>query len=280
MRMLVVGIVELDHETKKETGRVVLRLVRNRSSRTLTNLVRSIVRPGTIVELDHETKKETGRVVLRLVRNRSSRTLTNLVRSIVRPGTTVVTDEWRGYNGLSKAGYKHQKVNHSKNEKVNAEGLGTNPVEGLFSSPRHICCVDECFLAKRKPSKQLRGRSTRPMRMLVVGIVEFDHETKKETGRVVLRLVRNRSSRTLTNLVRSIVRPGTTVVTVRNRSSRTLTNLVRSIVRPGTTVVTDEWRGYNGLSKAGYKHQKVNHSKNEKVNAEGHAILGVGRPSG
>ena len=114
----------------------------------------------------------------------------------------------------------------------------------LLGSPRHICCVDECFLAKRKPSKQLRGRSTRPMRMLVVGIVEFDHETKKETGRVVLRLVRN-------------------------RSSRTLTNLVRSIVRPGTTVVTDEWRGYNGLSKAGYKHQKVNHSKNEKVNAEG-----------
>ena len=111
----------------------------------------------------------------------------------------------------------------------------------LLRSPRHICCADECFLAKRKPSKQLRTRSTRPMRMLVVGIVELDHETKKETGRVVLRLVRNRSSR----------------------------NLVRSIVRPGTTVVTDEWRGYNGLSKAGYKHQKVNHSKNEKVNAEG-----------
>ena len=111
----------------------------------------------------------------------------------------------------------------------------------LLRSPRHICCADECFLAKRKPSKQLRTRSTRPMRMLVVGIVELDHETKKETGRVVLRLVRNRSS----------------------------PNLVRSIVRPGTTVVTDEWRGYNGLSKAGYKHQKVNHSKNEKVNAEG-----------
>ena len=77
----------------------------------------------------------------------------------------------------------------------------------LLGSPRHICCVDECFLAKRKPSKQLRGRTTRPMRMLVVGIVELDRETKKETGRVVLRLVRNRSSWTLTNLVRSIVRP-------------------------------------------------------------------------
>ena len=114
----------------------------------------------------------------------------------------------------------------------------------LLGSPRHICCVDECFLAKRKPSKQLRGRTTRPMRMLVVGIVELDRETKKETGRVVLRLVRN-------------------------RSSWTLTNLVRSIVRPGTTVVTDEWRGYNGLRLAGYNHVKVNHSKNQKVNAEG-----------
>ena len=43
--------------------------------------------------------------------------MTNLVRSVVRPGTTV---EWRGYNGLSKAGYKHEKVNHSLNQKVNA----------------------------------------------------------------------------------------------------------------------------------------------------------------
>ena len=80
------------------------------------------------MEVDRETRKETCRVVPRLVRNRSSRTLTRLVRSIVRPGTTVVTDEWRGYNGLSKAGYKHD---HRKNQKVNAEGLGTNPVEGL-----------------------------------------------------------------------------------------------------------------------------------------------------
>ena len=114
----------------------------------------------------------------------------------------------------------------------------------LLGSHRHICCVDECFLAKRKASKQLRGRTTRPMRMLVVGIVELDQETRKETGRLVLRLVRN-------------------------RSSRTLTSLVRSTVRPGTTVVTDEWRGYNGLTQAGFKHVKVNHSKNEKVNAEG-----------
>lgn len=60
----------------------------------------------------------------------------------------------------------------------------------LLGSHRHICCVDECFLAKRKASKQLRGRTTRPMRMLVVGIVELDQETRKETGRLVLRLVR------------------------------------------------------------------------------------------
>ena len=94
----------------------------------------------------------------------------------------------------------------------------------LLGNHRHICCVDECFLAKRKPSKVLRGRSTRPMRILGVGIVELDRDSRKETGRVVLRLVRN-------------------------RSSRTLTNLVRSVVRPGTTVVTDEWRGYNGLTE-------------------------------
>ena len=82
---------------------------------------------------------ETGRVVLQLVRKRCSRTLTSLVSSIVRPGTTVATDEWRAYHGLSKAAYKHEKVNHSKNRKVNAGGLGTSPVvEGLFSMVRRF----------------------------------------------------------------------------------------------------------------------------------------------
>ena len=31
---------------------------------------------------------------------------------------------------------------------------------GSLSYHRHRCCVDECFLAKRRPSKQLRGRTT------------------------------------------------------------------------------------------------------------------------
>ena len=46
-----------------------------------------------------------------------------------------------GYNWLSKAGYKHEKVNHSKNQKVNAEGLGANPVEGLISRVFLVGCA-------------------------------------------------------------------------------------------------------------------------------------------
>ena len=60
-------------------------------------------------------------------------TLTTLVCSIVRSGITAVADEWCGYNGLSKAGYKHEKVKHNKNQKVSAEGLESHPIEGLFS---------------------------------------------------------------------------------------------------------------------------------------------------
>ena len=69
---------------------------------------------------------------------RTNWTLTTLVCSIVRSGITAVADEWCGYNGLRKAGYKHEKVKHSKNQKVSAEGLESHPIEGLFSRVRRF----------------------------------------------------------------------------------------------------------------------------------------------
>lgn len=48
------------------------------------------------------------------------------------PSTTVYTDEWRAYNFLGKAGYIHERVNHT--EKVYVSGdCHTNTIEGFWS---------------------------------------------------------------------------------------------------------------------------------------------------
>ena len=61
---------------------------------------------------------------------------------------------------------------------------------------------------KQKRSKQLKGKVTEPMKMLLVGMVELFKTTMTETGRVHSRLVRNHSGETLEHLIRSAGRPG------------------------------------------------------------------------
>jgi transposase-like protein len=59
-------------------------------------------------------------------------TLKPLVIGNVEPGTVVSTDEWDGYNELTKEGYRHGSVKHSAKEYVN--GIHhTNTIEGHWS---------------------------------------------------------------------------------------------------------------------------------------------------
>jgi transposase-like protein len=63
-------------------------------------------KPGT--KLD---KRKSGRYAVRVrlavVSNRSAKSLRGFVKNTVEPGTLVVTDDWKGYVGLEKCGYKH-----------------------------------------------------------------------------------------------------------------------------------------------------------------------------
>ncbi|XP_025017639.1 uncharacterized protein LOC107367332 [Tetranychus urticae] len=52
---------------------------------------------------------------LSLVKKRDKPTLNELIKFWVKPGTTIYTDCWKGYLDLSKLGYIHGEVNHSKN---------------------------------------------------------------------------------------------------------------------------------------------------------------------
>ena len=53
------------------------------------------------------------RVFLVAVPDRSVMTLSEVIRSHVRPGSIILTDMWRGYSSLEELGFQHRQVNHS-----------------------------------------------------------------------------------------------------------------------------------------------------------------------
>ncbi len=57
--------------------------------------------------------KGFGRVRMKCVPDASAASLIPFVSDSVEPGSTVHTDSWRGYNDLSKKGYRHKKTNLS-----------------------------------------------------------------------------------------------------------------------------------------------------------------------
>lgn len=55
----------------------------------------------------------------------------HLTRRVI-PASTVYTDELRSYNGLEKAGYRHESVNHSEEVWVSGD-VHVNTIEGFWS---------------------------------------------------------------------------------------------------------------------------------------------------
>lgn len=60
-------------------------------------------------------ERETKRVFLVPVPNRTADTLLDVIRQWILPGTTIVSDFWRSYDTLQHQGFEHLKVNHSLN---------------------------------------------------------------------------------------------------------------------------------------------------------------------
>jgi transposase-like protein len=63
-----------------------------------------------VVIAAQEDGKRIGRIRLRRVADAAGESLEPAVWEMVEPGSTVRTDGWRGYNGLTELGYRHQVV--------------------------------------------------------------------------------------------------------------------------------------------------------------------------
>lgn len=59
-------------------------------------------------------QKETRKIVLRIVHNRTKATLIPIINEFVQSGATIYHDDWASYRKLDMYGYKHGIVNHSK----------------------------------------------------------------------------------------------------------------------------------------------------------------------
>ena len=57
-------------------------------------------------------QRETGKVALFSVNNRSAAELIPHIQNILLPGTTIISDMWAAYNTLNILGYIHLTVNH------------------------------------------------------------------------------------------------------------------------------------------------------------------------
>ena len=77
--------------------------------------------------------QRNGRVIARVTKNATAKTLTGLIRKHVVPGSVVYTDEYPAYNTVAKGKrYIHRRIKHASGVYVRGD-IHTNTVEGLWS---------------------------------------------------------------------------------------------------------------------------------------------------
>ena len=76
--------------------------------------------------------ERNGDIMTKVVPNVRKRTLHPIIAENVTKGSIVHTDELRSYSGLSKSGYRHETVNHGREEYVNGS-CHVNGLEGFWA---------------------------------------------------------------------------------------------------------------------------------------------------
>lgn len=81
-------------------------------------------------------ERGSSKAFLVVIPNRKRDTLVNVIKRYVRKGSIIITDCWRGYHRLEAEGYRHKKVNHSKNFVNPDDGSYTQNVERMWRDVR------------------------------------------------------------------------------------------------------------------------------------------------
>ncbi|MEK7070022.1 MAG: IS1595 family transposase, partial [Patescibacteria group bacterium] len=77
-------------------------------------------------------KREDGTVYTQIIKNADKSTLLPIVKRIIKKKSTIYTDKWGSYDGLVFDGYKHYRINHSK-EYSDRRGTHINGIENFWS---------------------------------------------------------------------------------------------------------------------------------------------------
>jgi transposase-like protein len=90
-------------------------------------------------------ERESGRVFMVAVDDRTRATLLPIIKDWILPGTTIISDCWKPYDTLNQEDFDHLRVNHSISFKDPVTGAHTNAIEsswrhakdGMSSYRRH-----------------------------------------------------------------------------------------------------------------------------------------------
>ncbi|GFY05381.1 DDE_Tnp_IS1595 domain-containing protein [Trichonephila clavipes] len=79
-------------------------------------------------------ERDSGKLFLVAVHDRTKRTLMQIIMEWIEPGTTIISDCWKGYNHdvLTAEGFNHLTVNHSLNFVDPDTGAHTNTIESTW----------------------------------------------------------------------------------------------------------------------------------------------------
>ncbi|GFX92601.1 DDE_Tnp_IS1595 domain-containing protein [Trichonephila clavipes] len=79
-------------------------------------------------------ERDSGKLFLVAVHDRTQRTLMQIIMEWIEPGTTIISDCWKGYNHdvLTAEGFNHLTVNHSLNFVDPDTGAHTNTIESTW----------------------------------------------------------------------------------------------------------------------------------------------------
>lgn len=83
-------------------------------------------------------ERGTNRCLLIPVENRTKKTLVDIIKSWVRPGSIIMSDVWSSYKCLKHNGFNHLVINHQQFYKDPITGAHSNSIEGLWMHAKRV----------------------------------------------------------------------------------------------------------------------------------------------